>query len=179
MLVLFTKTTKIFSDFALLNIYHSLVSFTCDHWQVINLQAQLDLIKEQAGAQGFPNGSASTANPNERYNNGRQYQQVEDLQNWFQSENSNMVPQYSPNLTNEASMIPPYFESKPMCSNSSGSCENISIFAEDQNGLYGKYDEAYHFMPSLDNLQTVNRQMGFQEYPHELQSMPFSYTRHS
>lgn len=150
-------------------------------WQVINLQAQLALIKEQAGAQGFPNGSAG-ANPNERYyNNGRLYQQVEDIQNWFQSENSNMVPQYSPNLTSDqSSMMPPCFENKPMAGSdhSSGSCEN-SAFAEDQNALYGKFDEAYHFMSSLDNLQAVNRQMGFPEYSDDLQSMPFSYTRHS
>lgn len=123
-------------------------------------------------AQSFANVS-SNGNPNEKY--------IKDVQNWFQPENSNnMVPQVSPNLTSDTSYMMPYYENKaPVDSNSGGSSCDNSIFGE-ENELYnnGKFDEAYHFMSSLDNLQTVNRQMGYHDYySDDLQSVPFSYTR--
>ncbi|PON62590.1 Lateral organ boundaries domain containing protein [Parasponia andersonii] len=144
--------------------------------QVINLQAQLASIKEQAAHSFGANGSAS-GNPNEKY--------LKDVHNWFQSENSNnMVPQISPNMTIDASYTLPYFENKaPLASNSGGSsCENSIFVEENNNELYnnGRFDEAFHFMSSLDSLQTVHRQVGFQDYySDDLQSVPFSYARHS
>ncbi|XP_062120149.1 LOB domain-containing protein 29-like [Humulus lupulus] len=148
--------------------------------QVINLQAQLASIKEQA-AQNFGNSSGigSNENPNEKY--------IKDVQNWFQSETNMMMmmttPQFNPNMvtseTYNASHAMPYTENKPapLNSNSGGSssCEN------------SMFDEAYHYMSSLDSLQqAVNRQMDFQDYSddhhhhhHHHESVPFSYTRHS
>ena len=79
----------------------------------------------------------------------------------------------------------PYFENKaPLDSNSGGSssCENSIFGEENELSNNGRFDEAYHFMTSLDSLETVNRQMGFQDYYYsdDLQSVPFSYTnRHS
>ncbi|KAL5561855.1 hypothetical protein UlMin_031602 [Ulmus minor] len=143
--------------------------------QVINLQSQLASIKEQA-AQSFVNGSACANPNNERYNNGRHSSHQEDVHNWFQSQNSNMVmPDLSQiNLTNNDSSMMNFYEKKPINSGSVGTCENSSYLPEEN----GRFEEGYHYMSSLDSQPVMNKQMGIQDFDDfdDFQSMPFSYT---
>ena len=85
--------------------------------------------------------------------------------------------------TNNMTSMPYFPEHKPLDSNSSGSYENSALAEEDRGASYnnGRFDEAYHFMSSLDNFQAVNtRQMnGFGQEFDEFHSAPFLYTRHS
>ncbi|KAK7396424.1 hypothetical protein VNO78_17423 [Psophocarpus tetragonolobus] len=68
--------------------------------QVVNLQARLAYLREQAG-QIYLNASA-TENPNEKYlRKPTTFPQY--LQNWFQMENSNMASQFLPNLSTNPS----------------------------------------------------------------------------
>ncbi|CAK9159886.1 unnamed protein product [Ilex paraguariensis] len=64
--------------------------------QVVNLQAQLASLKEQA-AQSLLSGSNST-NFNDRFT-GKCPSYPLDVQSWFQSEFFSMMPQFDPNLT--------------------------------------------------------------------------------
>ncbi|KAL2321031.1 hypothetical protein Fmac_030000 [Flemingia macrophylla] len=68
--------------------------------QVVNLQAQLAYLREQAG-QIYLNASA-TENPNEKYF-GKPNTFPQDLQSWFQMENSNMGSQFLPNMSTSSS----------------------------------------------------------------------------
>ncbi|KAG6783826.1 hypothetical protein POTOM_009501 [Populus tomentosa] len=131
--------------------------------QVVNLQAQLASLKEQA-AQSFQNGSATT-NPNDKYYGKPSYPQ--ELQSWFQSENSSTVPQLNPNnLTNNM----PYCENGIMDPNSVGNYGNSS-------SSFDSFEEASHSMSSFD-MQTDNLQWTYQ-HADDLQSMAFGYTQHS
>ncbi|KAM6565171.1 hypothetical protein CsatB_025169 [Cannabis sativa] len=188
--------------------------------QVINLQAQLASIKEQA-AQNFGNNINTTngLNPNEKY--------IKDVQNWFQLETNNMMMKM-PNANNNMvtsdnnhnhdhhdhmmmmmMMNPNYnidhHENKvqPMInnSNSGGSsstsnCDNNSMFGSEENNnnnneqFYGnsnnnlgRFDEAYHFMSSLDTLQAVHdysdHDLHHHHRRHHYESVPYnSYNRH-
>ncbi|XP_015891367.3 LOB domain-containing protein 29-like [Ziziphus jujuba] len=142
--------------------------------QVISLQAQLASIKEQSANNGsFINGP-DNANWNQKFNGRLSHQ--EHAQNWFQQENSNLVPQFSPNLTNVASMMP-YLESNKLMDphNLVGSCESSVV--PDENVSYGRFDEASdHFWSSLD-AQTINRQWGGFHDSNDLHSGPFNYTQ--
>ncbi|XP_020210922.1 LOB domain-containing protein 29 [Cajanus cajan] len=69
--------------------------------QVVNLQAQLAYLREQAG-QIYLNASAPE-NPNEK-NFGKPTTFPQDLQSWFQMENSNMASQFLPNLSTSSSI---------------------------------------------------------------------------
>lgn len=131
--------------------------------QVVNLQAQLASLKEQA-TQSFLNGSATT-NPNDKLYGKPSYPL--DLQSWFQSENSSTVPQLNPNnLANNM----PYCENGIMDPNSMGNYGNST-------SSFDSFEEASHSMSSFD-MQTDNLQWTYQ-HADDLQSMAFGYTQHS
>ncbi|KAK7855629.1 LOB domain-containing protein 29 [Quercus suber] len=136
--------------------------------QVANLQAQLASLKELQAVQSFLNGFAS-ANPNEKYYGNPSHPQ--DGQSWFQSEISNMMQQFNPNINNNASTMP-YQENMSM-SNSMGNYGNSNI-PEEINASYGcSYEEASHSMSSLD-MNVNDKQWSLQETD-DLQPAAFGY----
>ncbi|KAK3193584.1 hypothetical protein Dsin_024894 [Dipteronia sinensis] len=140
--------------------------------QVVNLQAQLASLKEQA-AQGFLNGSA-TANLNDKYC-GRLPSHPQDVHSWFHQENSNIGTHFEPNFQNHVTMIP-YNENGFMNPNSFGNYENSINSGEDASS-YGSFAETSHSMCSLD-MQTDNRQWTFQDSD-DLHSLAFGYIQNS
>lgn len=134
------------------------------YMQVVSLQAQLAYLKQlQAADQSFVNVS-DIANPNEKYY-GKPSHHHQDVQSWFQSETTNMVPQFNPNISDNASMTNVFME------NSFGNYGN-SINIPEENASYASYEEA-----SLD-MHINNRQWGLQDAG-DLESMAFSYIHHS
>ncbi|XVF32423.1 hypothetical protein REPUB_Repub17cG0081400 [Reevesia pubescens] len=134
--------------------------------QVVNLQAQLASLREQA-AQSIVNGSV-TANPNDKYY-GKLPSQFQDVQSWFHPDNSSIAPNLNPNCENE--FLDP---------NTLGNYENsvISSGSEDHVSFTTPFGEAPpHSMSSFD-MQTNNRQWSFQDVD-DLQSMAFGYAQHS
>ncbi|EEF27968.1 LOB domain-containing protein 29 [Ricinus communis] len=133
--------------------------------QVMNLQAQLASLKEQA-AQTLINGSA-TANPNDKYY-GKPSSLPQDLQSWFQSENSNTIPQFNPSFTTagENGFLDPY---------SMGSYGSSSTTATS----FDSFEEA----SSSFDMQTDNKQWNTSYHHHQdpddLRSVAFGYIQHS
>lgn len=136
--------------------------------QVVSLQAQLAYLKQlQAADQSFANVSDS-ANPNEeKYYGNLKPSHHQDLQGWFQSESTNMVP--------AAQLINPNIpEENVLMENSFGNYYGNSIIPE-ENASYATYEEA-----SLDNMHINNRQWALQDaVGGDLESMAFSYIQHS
>ncbi|XP_052170012.1 LOB domain-containing protein 29-like [Diospyros lotus] len=137
--------------------------------QVVHLQAQLASLKEQA-ARSIINGSTSTANPSEAFSGKFPYAQ--DVQSWFQSENSSMVPQFSPSLNFGNTAIT---ENQLLNPNFMGNYDQNQI--KQENASIGSFEEASHSMDSLD-VQTNIRQWPFQDDADELQSLVFGYIQH-
>lgn len=138
--------------------------------QVVSLQAQLASLKELQATQSFLSDSGS-ANPNAKYY--AKPSHPPDVQSWFHSEITNIVPQFSPNITNNASTNA-YNENVPM-ENSFGNYRN-SIIPE-ENASYASYEEASHSMSSLD-FHKNDRQWTLQDAD-DLQSVAFGYIQHS
>lgn len=148
--------------------------------QVVNLQAQLASLKEQAAHQNLQNGS-NYANPN--------YEKFQDVQSWFhQSENPSTMPQFdhssltSNNINNIGSSSAPYYGSENnyiMTSNNNyqmGNYENINM----SNFEEGSCSADSSFDMQADHHQHNNRQWTFQdEYADDLQSVAFRYLQHS
>ncbi|CAB4321862.1 unnamed protein product [Prunus armeniaca] len=142
--------------------------------QVVNLQAQLASLKDQA-AQSFVNGSA-VANPNEKFY-GKIPSHTEEAQSWFpEFENSsNSMPQFNSTHINNPGTTS-HYENGIMNSNNSvnGSYEN-SVNIPEENVSYGSFEEGTsHSMSSFGMQTNYNRQWGFQDAD-ELQSVAFSY----
>ncbi|PSR94854.1 LOB domain-containing protein [Actinidia chinensis var. chinensis] len=129
--------------------------------QVVNLQAQLASLKEQA-ARTF------SANPSERFN-GKFPHPPQDVQSWFQCENSSRMPQLDQNILFGNFGNNPYFENGLMNPNS------FPIKPE-ENASFSGFEEASQSMDSID-LQT-NGQWPFQDDANELPSMAFGYIQH-
>ncbi|GMY06887.1 LOB domain-containing protein 29-like [Fagus crenata] len=143
--------------------------------QVVNLQAQLASLKELQATQSFINGSASE-NPNElKYYAGlKPSHHPQDVQSWFQSEITNMIQQFNPNITNNASTMP--YHDNMFLSNSEGNYGN-SINIPEENASYAcSYEEASHSMSSFD-MHLNNRQWSLQD-PDDLQSAALGYIQH-
>ncbi|KAL5561854.1 hypothetical protein UlMin_031601 [Ulmus minor] len=138
--------------------------------QVVNLQAQLASMKEQAVKSCFPNGSG-TVNPNGKFHSHQQ----QDVHTWFDSENSNSASQINSNLSSNTGTMPGYYENCVTNQNSIGNNEYLQI--PDENVSYGSFEQASFSMSSLD-MQPNYRQWGFQEAD-ELHSMAFSYSQNS
>ncbi|XWS76282.1 hypothetical protein CRYUN_Cryun01aG0162200 [Craigia yunnanensis] len=142
--------------------------------QVVNLQAQLASLKEQA-AQSILNGSVTT-NPNDKYY-GKLPSQLQDVQSWFHADNSSMEPNFNSNLSNHPS-INSYCENGFLDPTSLGNYENSVISSSGEDHVsFTTFGEAPHSMSSFD-MQTNNRQWTFQDVD-DLQSMAFGYAQHS
>lgn len=141
---------------------------------MVNLQAQLACLKEQA-AQNFVNGSAATENPNEKYLYGKPSSSSlsQELQNWFQSENSsNMVPQFNPNLNSTNSM--------PRCHENGLLDPNYSM-GNSYGNSFDNFEEASHSnMSSRFDMQTDHNRQWANNYQDsdDLQSVAFGYIQH-
>ncbi|KAL2485928.1 LOB domain-containing protein 29 [Abeliophyllum distichum] len=89
--------------------------------QVVNLQAQLASLKEQAAQCNIPNSS------NKFYGDSHSILQ-QDVQNWSQSfQNQSMMSQFDPNLSYSINGDMPYFENENMNLNPEVKYEN-SVF---------------------------------------------------
>lgn len=132
--------------------------------QVVNLQAQLASLKDQA-PQSFVNGSEAVANPNE---------------NWFpELENSsNTVPQFNSYYHINDGGTTSYYENGIMNSNSirSSNYDQNSGVRDENVSSYGSFEEASPSMSSLDMQTNIRQYWGnFDRDVDELQSMAFSY----
>ncbi|KAK6259976.1 hypothetical protein SCA6_014450 [Theobroma cacao] len=142
--------------------------------QVVNLQAQLASLKEQA-AQSILNGSVSE-NPNGKYY-GKIPSHLQDVQSWFHPDNPSMAPQFNPNLSNHPNTNS-YCETGFLDPTSLGNYENSVISSgEDASFTTTTFGETPHSMSSFD-MQTNNRQWTFQDVD-DLQSMAFGYAQQS
>ncbi|XP_022769854.1 LOB domain-containing protein 29-like [Durio zibethinus] len=140
--------------------------------QVVNLQAQLSSLKEQA-AQSVLHASV-TANPNDKYL-GKLPSELQDVPSWFHPDNSSMAPNFNPNFSNHPSTSS-YCENGFLDPTSLGNYENSVISSSGEDRVsYTTFGEAPH--PSFD-MQTNNRQWTFQDAD-DLQSMAFGYSQHS
>ncbi|KAI3449748.1 hypothetical protein Pfo_006413 [Paulownia fortunei] len=136
--------------------------------QVVNLQAQLASLKEQA-AQCIINSSNSTANPNVQKFYGESNSFPQDVQTWWQSfQNQSTMPQFDANFDNNIENMP-YYATGTMNLNPSVKYEN-SCFPE-ENTSFGSMD-------SLE-MQSNDRQWPFQDDADDLQSVAFRYIQHS
>ncbi|KAK4366061.1 hypothetical protein RND71_013941 [Anisodus tanguticus] len=149
--------------------------------QVVNLQAQLASLKEQA-AQNLQSGS-NYANPN--------YDKFQDLQSWFhQSENPSTMPQFdhsSMTSNNNIGSTTQYYGSENnyyMTSNNyhmGNYNDNINLVVPKEN--MSSFEEGYCSVDSFD-MQTDHhhnnsRQWTFQDDADDLQSVAFRYLQHS
>ena len=141
-------------------------------FQVVNLQAQLASLKEQA-AQSLLNGS-SAGNLNEKfYGKLPSYQQ--DFQSWFQLENLDTVPQFDPNLSGNSETMP-YSQTGFVDPSLMENYKN-SMFPEENISL-ASFEEPSHPMTSLE-MQGNSRKWAYQDDADELRSVAFGYIRHS
>ncbi|XP_022759761.1 LOB domain-containing protein 29-like [Durio zibethinus] len=138
--------------------------------QVVNLQAQLASLKEQA-AQSILNGSV-TANPNDKYY-GKLPSQLQEVQSWFHPDNSSMAPNFNQKLLNHPSTS--NCENGFLDPNSLGNFENSFISSGEDHVSFTTFGETPHSLSSFD-MQTNNRQWTFQDVD-DLQSMAFGYAQ--
>lgn len=141
---------------------------------MVNLQAQLAYLKEQA-AQSYLNGSA-TENPNEKYFGKPSASFPHDLQGWFQMGNSNIGPQFLPDLFNNSSAtqhcVSGSFSTTFMDPNPMGNYENSGTLEESLS--FSGFDDTTSNSMSYD-MQPNNKQWGFHEVD-DLQSMAFGFS---
>ncbi|XVF21619.1 hypothetical protein REPUB_Repub12eG0106000 [Reevesia pubescens] len=140
--------------------------------QVVNLQAQLASLKEQA-AQSIFNDSV-TSNPNDKYYGNKLPSQLQDVHSWFQPDNSSMAPNFNPNFSNS------YGENGFLDPTSLGNYENSSVISSsgENHVSFTTFGEAPHHSISSFDMQTNFRQWSFQDVD-DLQSMAFGYAQHS
>ncbi|XP_059664403.1 LOB domain-containing protein 29-like [Cornus florida] len=133
--------------------------------QVVNLQAQLASLKEIA-AQSFPN-PTTNANPNEGlYGKFPSYSQDHHhLQSWFQSETSNMMPQFNPNQTSSVETLSCYQNGLMEYSTE----DHANSVIPGENVSYTRFERASH---SMDSRWT------FQDDTNDLQAVGFEYIQH-
>ncbi|KAL2540681.1 LOB domain-containing protein 29 [Abeliophyllum distichum] len=131
--------------------------------QVVNLQAQLASLKEQA-SQSL-NGS-NNGNPSDKfYNESHSFRQ--DVQSWFEScQNQDRMAQFYNHMNNNMTDIS-YLQRSTM--NPIVKCEN-PVFNEE--------NISYDSMDSLE-MQSNDRQWAFQNDIDDLQSVAFRYVQHS
>ncbi|CAN4093547.1 unnamed protein product [Withania somnifera] len=147
--------------------------------QVVNLQAQLASLKEQASAQNLQNCS-NYANPS--------YEKFQDLQSWFhQYENLGTMPRFdysSMTSNNNIGSTTPYYGSENNYIMTSNYChmenyEDINLVVPKEN--MSSFEDGSCSVDSSFDMQTDyrNRQWTFQDDADELQSVAFRYLQHS
>ncbi|CAI9781250.1 unnamed protein product [Fraxinus pennsylvanica] len=137
--------------------------------QVVDLQAQLASLKEQA-AQSILN-SSKNGNPNEKFYCGTN-SFSRDVRSWFQSsQNQVLVPQFDANSssTNIREMASSYENSTMNDLNPVGNYENSALLEE--NTSFGSMD-------SLE-MQSNATECPFQDDGYDLQSVTFRYIQRS
>lgn len=141
--------------------------------QVVNLQAQLASLKEQA-ARSFTNCSTN-ANSSERFCGKFPSFDPQDVQSWFQSQNPNIIPQLDPNTASNFGNNP-FYENGIANQNPMGNYENQMKVEE--NVSFSSFEEgsSHHSMDSLDHVQANYRQWPLQD-DDELQSIAFGYVQ--
>ncbi|KAH6766737.1 lateral organ boundaries-domain 29 [Perilla frutescens var. hirtella] len=140
--------------------------------QVVNLQAQLASLKEQA-AHCIINSStaAAAANPNDqKFNGGGRggHSFSEDhVQSWLQSsQNQSSMPQFDVNFFSNVQNESYYADMNP---NPSVKYENSGFLEE--NHSFGSFDSI--------EMESNERQWTFQDEADDLQSVAFRYIQHS
>ncbi|KAK2970150.1 hypothetical protein RJ640_019618 [Escallonia rubra] len=137
--------------------------------QVVNLQAQLSSLKEQAGHSLFS--GCTMANPNER-SYGKLPSHTQNVQSSFHSENSGMVPQFDPTFTsNLGSMLS--CENGIMNLSSSTGYENSVL--QDENASFSSFQEGSYSMNSTHD----DRQWNLRDDMEDLRTVAFGYTPRS
>ncbi|XP_054804386.1 LOB domain-containing protein 29-like [Prosopis cineraria] len=144
--------------------------------QVVNLQAQLAYLREQA-AQSFLNAS-SMENPNEKYCGKPITTFPHDLHGWFQTQNSDTSGhQFLPNMSNNSSLTTQHYgssSSTPFLNpNPIGNYENSGTLEDSIS--FSSFDEAASNSMSYDS-QANRKQWGFHEVD-DLQSVAFGFSR--
>ncbi|CAK9150023.1 unnamed protein product [Ilex paraguariensis] len=138
--------------------------------QVVTLQAQLNSLKEQA-AQSLLNASSSSSLNDRIYGKCPAYPQ--DVQSWFQSQNSSFIPQLDPNLTSNIGNLP-YCENGTM---NLGNYENSALLED--NISFASFEVGSKSLDSLHDVQTNNKQWDFRDDMNDLESVAFGYIQHS
>ncbi|KAK7345793.1 hypothetical protein VNO77_16404 [Canavalia gladiata] len=144
--------------------------------QVVNLQAQLAYLKEQA-AQSCVNASVQE-NPSEKFFEKSSFALPQDLQSWFQGENSNMGSEFLPNLCTNMSSVTQHCGNNAVMDdlNTIGiNYENCG--AMDEGSSFSSFEETSNYSMSYD-MQTNKRTWGFHEVE-DLHSVAFGYTTRS
>ncbi|CAL0310384.1 unnamed protein product [Lupinus luteus] len=127
--------------------------------QVVNLQAQLAYLREQASQNCFNLSGAE--NPNEKYFGKPTSSFPMDLQNCFHMENPNMGSQFLPNMYNNPSTTQHY--GNTLDPNPIGNYESSGTTL-DESTSFSCFDDSCNSM-SYD----MQRQWGFHEVGHNLQ----------
>ncbi|TKY52722.1 LOB domain-containing protein 29 [Spatholobus suberectus] len=147
--------------------------------QVVNLQAQLACLKEQA-AQSCLNASVNE-NPSEKLFEKSSAALPQDLQSWFQVENSNLGPEFLPNLCTNLSSAAQHYGNNALMEdlNPIGINYENSSGAMEESSSFSSFDESSNYSMSYDmQMQTSRRTWGFHEVE-DLHSVAFGYSTRS
>ncbi|KAL0459427.1 UNVERIFIED_CONTAM: LOB domain-containing protein 29 [Sesamum latifolium] len=137
--------------------------------QVVNLQAQLASLKEQA-AQCLINNSNITANPNDQKFYGATHSNFsQDVQSWWNSfQNQGTMPQFDANFSNNNINV------ENMAYYASGTMNPNDPSMKYENSGFPEENTSFGSMDSLE-MQSNERQWPFQDDADDLQSVPFRY----
>ncbi|OWM73903.1 LOB domain-containing protein 29 [Punica granatum] len=139
--------------------------------QVVNLQAQLASLKEQA-AQSISNAN-TCANPNSRYH-GKLPSPTQDWQSWARHIQTQSSPQYDPNHNGSPSSIA--FGGIGFPNSDSVNYENSAV--SEENASFTGYREASGYsIPYLD-METSNEQWTLDDAD-DLRTIAFRYSQNS
>ncbi|MBA0700509.1 hypothetical protein Goari_022620 [Gossypium aridum] len=116
--------------------------------QVVNLQAQLACLKEQAASSTFINGTSGSGNPNNVL-----------LQSWFRNNSTMAAPNLNPNLSENGFLDPNSlvnYESSSVISSSSGEDRSsFNAFGEAVPCSMASFEEQWSNFQDVDDLQSM------------------------
>ncbi|MBA0584508.1 LOB domain-containing protein 29 [Gossypium raimondii] len=116
--------------------------------QVVNLQAQLACLKEQAASSTFINGTSGSGNPNNVL-----------LQSWFHNNSTMATPNLNPNLSENGFLDPNSlvnYESSSVISSSSGEDRSsFNAFGEAVPCSMASFEEQWSNFQDVDDLQSM------------------------
>lgn len=143
---------------------------------MVNLQAQLAYLKEQA-AQSFLNASVSE-NPNEKLFEKSSAALPQDLQSWFQVENSNLGPEFLPNMCTNLSTQKHYGNNVLIEDLNPTGINYENSGAMEENSSFSSFDESSNSYSMSYDMHTNRRTWGFHEVE-DLHSVAFGYSARS
>ncbi|TYI15930.1 hypothetical protein ES332_A08G221200v1 [Gossypium tomentosum] len=116
--------------------------------QVVNLQAQLACLKEQAASSTFINGTSGSGNPNNVL-----------LQSWFHNNSTMAAPNLNPNLSENGFLDPNSlvnYESSSVISSSSGEDRSsFNAFGEAVPCSMASFEEQWSNFQDVDDFQSM------------------------